>query len=134
MTTCGVCNQTVDIKDGPHVHDPKICRACQRSLPAASFAPHASSGDGRRHQCRECVAADRPAPLSAEQREERRIREGAAVKADRNQRLRGSGYRWVIQSPDGRILSIQQAEEELDAIDAEDSQSYWDELPPGSDL
>jgi len=72
--------------------------------------------------------------LSAEQREERRKREGAAVKADRNHRLRDSGYRWVIQAPDGRILSIQQAEEELDAIDAEDSQSYWDELPPGADL
>lgn len=56
------------------------------------------------------------------------------MKADRNQRLRDSGYRWVIQSPDGRILSIQQAEEELDAIDLEDSRSYWDELPPGSDL
>lgn len=72
--------------------------------------------------------------MSAEQREERRIGEGAEVKAERNQRLRDSGYRWVIQAPDGRILSIQQAEAELDAIELEDSRWYWDELPPGADL
>lgn len=134
MTTCGVCTQSVDLANSTHIHDPKICRACGRSLPATSFAPHKSSGDGRRHQCRECVAANRPAPLSPEQRAERRVREGAAIKADRNQRLRDSGYRWVIQSPDGRILSIEQAEDELDAIALEDSRSYWDEVPPGADL
>lgn len=134
MTTGGVCKRSVELENGPHIHYLKACRSCKRSLPAAAFAPHASSGDGRRYQCRECVAKEQPAPLSVEQREARRLNERAAEKAERNQRLRESGYRWMIQAPDGRIMTIQQAEQELDAIDLEDDRSYWDDVPPGADL
>lgn len=130
MTTCGVCKQTVDFRNGPHVHDPKTCQVCERSLPAAAFAPWRSSGDGRRHQCRDCLKRQRPAsPTPEETRERRETR-----KADRNQRLRTRGYRWVIEAPDGRILTIKQAENEIDDIEYAESRKDWDEVPPGADL
>lgn len=130
MTTCGVCKQQVDLTVGPHIHDPKVCRVCQRSLPATSFPRWPSSADGRRHQCRDCLENQRSAPPTPVEKRAR----NESDKAERNQRLRARGYHWVIQAPDGRILTIQQAEIELEGIEDEERKEYWDEVPPGADL
>lgn len=37
----------------------KACRTCKKTKPLADYSPHCLARDGRRHDCRQCVAADR---------------------------------------------------------------------------
>jgi hypothetical protein len=98
--TCGYCGEGVD-RDMRHlhVHDPKVCQDCRRSLPAQSFDRHPSSADGRRHSCNDCAALRRQNDRKDRLRRER-------------ESLAGHGYQWkrwssgwVLLDDTGRQIS-----------------------------
>lgn len=96
------------------MHDPKVCSACKRELPASSFPLWPSSADGRRHQCKDCVQVEQSAQAV------KRTEEREQSHKSRNERLKENGYTWAIRTPDGRYVTPHEAERELE-------QKEWDE-------
>lgn len=112
--TCGYCKMDVDISVAPHIHDPKKCRSCSRSLPAAQFPLHPSAADGRRLECADCIRKQKW------RQKKQNVADWETSRRTRNARFLKNGYSWVVRSPDGRHLSPAQAERELDCLSGSD--------------
>lgn len=115
VRTCGYCGKGVDLDAGPHVHDPKTCGSCRRTLPATSFPIHKSACDGRRLDCADCCATQHQANVAKQRdsREQQKAADRAALKEHGYvwQRRRTG---WVLLDPAGRPTDRSAALAEID--------------------
>jgi hypothetical protein len=77
----------------------KVCRSCKRSKSFDAFAPNKTAKDGRRCDCRACVAAGR-AGTKQRTPEQKKRRAELNKQPHRRAGILASVYRWRAANPD----------------------------------